>query len=85
MDSLLAMLSGMNLNDRRWLAKQLIAQLEREEETEKNAEVLKAQDEAKLEAFLSKVSGDWGGDKTPVEIANELRQGSDMVKDVEVW
>ena len=40
---------------------------------------------AKLDAFLAKISGDWGGDKSATEIANELRQGPEMVRDVETW
>ena len=39
----------------------------------------------RLDAALARFHGDWGGDKDPVEIAKELRQGPDMVRDVETW
>ena len=42
-------------------------------------------DNARLDAFLTKISGDWGGDATPEEIAADLRQGAEMVRDVETW
>ena len=38
-----------------------------------------------LDASLAKFHGDWGGDKDPLEIANELRHGPEMVRDVETW
>jgi hypothetical protein len=40
---------------------------------------------AKLDAALAKFHSDWGGDREPLEIANELRQGPEMLRDVEVW
>lgn len=43
------------------------------------------EDNARLNAFLEAISGDWGGDATPAEIACELRQGADMVRDVNTW
>ncbi len=33
---------------------------------------------AKLDAALAKFHSDWGGDREPLEIANELRQGPEM-------
>lgn len=39
----------------------------------------------RLDAALARFHGDWGGDKSPIEIARELRQGPEMVKDVETW
>ena len=39
----------------------------------------------RLDAALARFHGDWGGDKDPVEIARELRQGPEMVRDVETW
>ena len=41
--------------------------------------------DARLYAVLARFHGDWGGDKSPMEIANELRQGPEMVRDVETW
>lgn len=42
-------------------------------------------DNGRLEAALAKFSGDWGGDGTPEEIAEELRQGVENKRTVEVW
>ncbi len=39
----------------------------------------------RLDAILARISGDWGGDKEPLDIANELRQGAEMVRNVESW
>jgi len=39
----------------------------------------------KLDAALAKFSGDFGGNKDAMEIAQELRQGADMVREVETW
>ena len=39
----------------------------------------------RLDAALSKFSGDFGGNKDAMEIAQELRQGADMVREVETW
>ena len=39
----------------------------------------------RLDAALARFHGDWGGDKAPIEIARELRQGPEMVSDVETW
>ena len=39
----------------------------------------------RLDAALARFHGDWGGDKDPIEIARGLRQGPEMVRDVETW
>ena len=39
----------------------------------------------RFEAALAKFSGDFGGKKEAMEIARELRQGAEMVRDVETW
>ena len=46
---------------------------------------MKVLDDEKLDAFLSKVSGNWCDDKTPQELAAELRHEADFVRDVEIW
>jgi len=38
-----------------------------------------------LDATLARFHKDWGGEKSPIEIANELRQGAEMVKEVGTW
>jgi hypothetical protein len=76
MHALLTMLNSMSRSDRRWLVSQLSEQVEREEEEEDNAN---------LDAFLANVSGEWGGDKEPQEIANDLRHGYEMVRNVDTW
>ena len=93
LDSLFSLISGMSLRDRRWLSQQLLKQLQADEEKAKrdwdalvsSRPSLEEEDNTRLDAALARISGDWGGDKNPVEIANELRQGSDMVREVEVW
>lgn len=83
MDNLLTILRGMSLNDRRLIARQLEEQMESEEVTD--AAALKVLDDEKLDAFLSKVSGNWCDDKTPQELAAELRHEADFVRNVEIW
>lgn len=39
----------------------------------------------RLDDALAKFSGDWGGDKTPEEIAEELREGVANDRMVEAW
>ena len=39
----------------------------------------------RLDAALAKFHKDWGGEGSATEIAQELRQGADMVRDVETW
>ena len=83
MDNLLTTLKVMSVNDHRLIARQLEEQLEREDVAD--AAALKVQDDEKLDAFLSKVSGNWCDDKTPQELAAELRHEADFVRDVEIW
>lgn len=93
MNALLVMLNTLDRHDRRWLVEQMSTQVEREEaESERRKKAFldrdfswKEESDAKLDAALARFHKDWGGDKSPVEIANELRQGAEMVKDVEVW
>ena len=93
MDALLTMLNSLSRHDRRWLVDQLREGVEHEEEEAKKSwnEFLESrstweeEDSANLDAFLENISGNWGGDKEPVELAGELRQGSEMVRNVDVW
>lgn len=93
MDAVLTMLNSLSRHDRRWLVEQMSAQVEREEaEAKKSLKELlespstwKEESDARLEAALARFHKDWGGNKSPMEIANELRQGAEMVKDVETW
>ena len=39
----------------------------------------------RLDAALAKFHKDWGGNKDAVEVAQELRQGAEMVREVETW
>ncbi|MBQ6729587.1 MAG: hypothetical protein IJQ83_05600 [Bacteroidales bacterium] len=45
----------------------------------------KNDDDKRLESALAKFSGDWGGDGTPLEVAEELRQGIANNRTVETW
>ena len=45
----------------------------------------KNDDDKRLEAALAKFSSDWGGDGTPLEVADELRQGVVNNRTVEEW
>ena len=93
MDAVLTMLNSLSRHNRRWLVEQMAAQVEREEaeakksleEYRKNASSWEENDNAELDAFLAEISGDWGGDASAEEIAADLRQGADMVKNVDVW
>ena len=93
MDAVLTMLNHLSRHDRRWLVEQMSEQVEREEaeakkswdEYCKNALTWEEEDNAMLDAFLSKLSGDWGGDGTPEEIAHDLRMGAETVRNVETW
>lgn len=93
MDAMLTMLSSLSRSDRRWLAEQMTAQIEREDaEVENNlkkmfdsAPTWKEKSDARFDAALERFHNDWGGDKSPLEIAKELRQGAEMVTDVETW
>lgn len=93
MDAVLTMLNSLSRHDRRWLAEQMIERVKREEadakkyweEDRKNALTWEEEDNASLDAFLATVSGEWGGDASPAEIAADLRQGADMVRNVDTW
>jgi len=93
MDALLTMLNTLDRHDRRWLAEQMSEQVKREEEESKkswreftsNLPTGKEESDAMLDAALARFHKDWGGEKSPIEIANELRQGPEMVKKVETW
>ena len=92
-NAMLAMLNSLNWHDRHWLVEQMTAQFDREEaESKKNMEELRKmastweeRDNSNLDAFLEKISGDWGGDASVEDLAADLRQGADMVRNVEVW
>lgn len=93
-DAILALLNSLSLTDRLWLVEQMTEQVEREkgETATANHNIKKSQDsfwkeqdDALLDAMLAKFSGDWGGDASPEEIASSLRQGPDMVREVEAW
>lgn len=93
-DAILAMLNSLSLSDRLWLVEQMAEQVEREKEQTAKADnsiknnqdaFWKEQDDALLDAMLAKFSGDWGGDASPEEIASSLRQGPEMVREVEAW
>lgn len=43
----------------------------------------KEDNKALLDSALAKFSGDWGGEKDAMEIAREMRQGSDIVRNVD--
>ena len=93
MDALLTMLNSMSRHDRRWLVDQLRERVEHEEEEAKKSwdefmasrSTWEEEDGANLDAFLENISGNWGGEKEPEELAAELRQGSEMVRNVDVW
>ena len=52
---------------------------------QKQKKARKHDDDKRLETALAKFSSDWGGDGTPEEIAEELRQGVVNNRTVEVW
>ena len=93
MDALLTMLNTLDRHDRRWLVEQMSEQVKREEEEAKkswqeytsNRPTWKEDSDAMLDAALARFHKDWGGEKSPIEIANELRQGAEMVKEVGTW
>ncbi len=55
------------------------------EKLEDEPDSSKGNDKALLDSALAKFSGDWGGEKDAMEIARELRQGSDIVRNVDTW
>jgi hypothetical protein len=60
---------------------------ERKVDTDSNrpAGVLADRNNAMLDAALAEFSGDFGGNANAGDIARELRQGPEMVRDVEIW
>lgn len=93
-DAILALVNSLSLTDRLWLVEQMTEQVEREKDETATANnsikksldaFWKEQDDALLDAMLDKFSGDWGGDASPEEIASSLRQGPEMVREVEAW
>ena len=78
LNNLWTYLQGLSLSqsDREWLANKLIMP--------KDAR-LKEDDNARLEEALAKFSGDFGGPADAMTVAEELRQGAEMVKEVETW
>lgn len=93
MDAMLVMLNSLSHRDRLWLVKQISEQVQREEaESNRDWQNLMQQapsweeeDNARLDAALARLSGDWGGDGTPSEIADKLRQGAMTSRNVETW
>jgi hypothetical protein len=78
LNNLWAYLQGLSLsqNDREWLANKLIMPKETN---------LVEDDNARLDEALAKFSGDFGGSADAMTVAEELRQGAEMVKEVETW
>lgn len=70
---------SLSQSERQWLADRLIMP------TTKSEVLPVDKDTAWLDDALSKFHSDWGGEKDPVEIAEELRQGAELVRDVESW
>ena len=70
---------SLSQSERQWLAERLIMP------TTKSEAHTADKDTAWLDDALSKFHVDWGGEKEPMEIAEELRQGAELVRDVESW
>ena len=70
---------SLSQSERQWLAKRLIMP------TTKSEAHTADKDTAWLDDALSKFHVDWGGEKEPMEIAEELRQGAELIRDVESW
>ena len=92
-ENLFTLLSGMSLADRRWFAKTLTEQVERDEaDAEKKWKKLMGrtpswEDEYK-EAYdhvFASFSKDWGGDGDAMEIAESLRNEHSEGRAVETW
>ena len=92
-DVVLSLLNSMSRSDRHWLVERIAEQERREEVEEKESleaiattdSAWKEESDARLASALLRFHKNWGGEKDPVEIANELRQGAEMVNDVETW
>ena len=78
LNNLWTYLQGLSLSqtDREWLANKLIMPKET---------VSGVDDNARLDEALAKFSGDFGGSADAMTVAKELRQGAEMVRDVETW
>ena len=78
LNNLWTYLQGLSLSqtDSEWLANKLIMP----KETVSNVD-----DNARLDEALAKFSGDFGGSADAMTVAKELRQGAEMVRDVETW
>ena len=78
LNNLWTYLQGLSLSqdDREWLANKLIKPKEIESAETNNA---------RLDEALKKFSGDFGGSEDAMTVAKELRQGAEMIKDVETW
>ncbi len=91
-DNLYALLSGMPLSDRRWLAEALTAQVERDE-AEADAMFQKWQEERpnweeeykeSYDKVFASFNKDWGGEGDALDIAKSLRENA-MTRTVETW
>ena len=78
LNNLWTYLQGLSLSqtDREWLANKLIMPKET---------VSGVDDNARLDEALAKFSGDFGGSVDAMTVAKELRQGAEMVREVENW
>ena len=70
---------SLSQSERRWLADRLVMP------TTKSEAPTSGKGTDWLDDALSKFHSDWGGEKDPMEIAEELRQGAELVRDVESW
>ena len=90
LDNLWNYLQGLSLSqsDREWLANKLLEPTEKPEpktDFSQFAGTWADMDNEMLDEALAKFSGDWGGNGDAMEIARGLRQGADMVRDVQTW
>ena len=78
LNNLWTYLQGLSLSqtDREWLANKLIMPKET---------VSSEDDNARLDEALAKFSGNLGGSADAMTVAKDLRQGADMIRDVETW
>ena len=78
LNNLWTYLQGLSIsqNDREWLANKLIMP---------KKTVSSVDDNARLDEALAKFSGDFGGSADAMAVAEELRQGAEMVRDIETW
>lgn len=67
----------LSQSDREWLASHLIIPADKTAEEQSDA--------AWLEDSLSKFHADWGGNGSPMEIAEDLRRGVVNSRTVEAW